>query len=73
MRPIKQEQTRHLRSLALAIAAISAGFGAPAFAEHVLPTVTINADAQNSAFSVSPAKALSELQKTAGGVSVVDA
>lgn len=73
MRPIKQEETRPLRPLALAIAAISAGFSAPAFAEHVLPTVTINADAQNSAFSVSPAKALNELQKAPGGVSVVDA
>ena len=73
MRPIKQEETRHLRPLALAIATISAGFSAPAFAEHVLPAVTINADAQNSAFSVSPAKALNELQKAPGGVSVVDA
>lgn len=70
MRPIKQQENHlSLRPLALAMLFLSA----PAFAEHVLPAVTVNADAQSSAFSVSPARALTELQKTPGGVTVVDA
>lgn len=75
MRPIKQQQqlTKHLPALALAIIMTSAGLSAPAWAEHVLPAVTVTADAQSSAFSVTPARALSELQKAPGGVSLVDA
>ncbi|MEO6699429.1 MAG: Plug domain-containing protein, partial [Paraperlucidibaca sp.] len=73
MRPIKQHLTNHRQPLALAIAALAASLSTPAWAEHVLPAVTVSADAQNSAFSLSPAQALSELQKAPGGVSVVDA
>ena len=73
MRPIKQQESNRLHPLTLAIVAISASLSAPAWAEHVLPAVTVSADAQQSAFSVSPAKALSELQKAPGGVSLVDA
>lgn len=70
MRPIKQQENRLTRCpLALAMLCLSA----PVAAEHVMPELMISADAQASVFSVSPARALTELQKTPGGVTVVDA
>lgn len=64
-----------LKPLAWQLALASSTFWAQqALAMHDLPAVVVTADAENeSAFSVKPAQALEELQKTAGGVGVVDA